>query len=84
MIICAAKVAEMLFECGPGLGLMPNGRWQPFSADAEVAVNIRTRTIFFAMLAIAATIQLQPNGRRTRCFEPDVNRLLTVAAKAEN
>jgi hypothetical protein len=57
---------------------------QPLSVDAEVAVNIRTRAIFSAMLAIAATIQLQPNGHRTRCFEPDVNMLLPVAAKAEN
>jgi hypothetical protein len=36
------------------------------------------------MLAIAATIQLQPNGHRTRGFKPDVNMLLPVAAKAEN
>ncbi|CCQ44494.1 hypothetical protein ARTSIC4J27_420 [Pseudarthrobacter siccitolerans] len=57
---------------------------QPLSADAEVAVNIRTRAVFLAMLAIAASIQLQPNDHRTRCFEPDVNMLLPVAAKAEN
>jgi hypothetical protein len=36
------------------------------------------------MLAIAAAIELQSNGHWTRCFEPDVNMLLPVAAKAEN
>jgi len=59
-------------------------RAEPLSADAEVAVGIRTRAVSSAMLAIAATIQLQPNGHRTRCFEPDVNMVLPVAAKAEN
>ena len=68
----------------PALGLMPEGLAQPPSADAEVAVNIRTGAIFSAMVAIAATIELQPNGHRTRCFELDVNRLFPVAAKAEN
>lgn len=69
-----------------GPGLRADAEWpvRPLSADAEVAVNIRTGAIFSAMVAIAATIQLQPNGHRTRCFEPDVNRLFPVAAKAEN
>ncbi|KRE90136.1 hypothetical protein ASG86_17705 [Arthrobacter sp. Soil764] len=69
----------------PALGLMPDGLCSyGQSADAEVAVNIRARALFGAMLAIAPTIQLQPNGHRTRCFEPDVDMLLPVAAKAEN
>jgi hypothetical protein len=54
------------------------------SVDAEVCVHIRTRANLSALLAIAATIQLQPNGHRTRCFESDVNMLLPVAAKAED
>ncbi|ADX74553.1 hypothetical protein Asphe3_34510 [Pseudarthrobacter phenanthrenivorans Sphe3] len=57
---------------------------QPLSAHTEVAVNVRTGTILSAMLAIAATIQLQPNGHGTRCFELNVTMLLPVAAQAEN
>ena len=54
------------------------------SADAEVAINIRTRADLSAMLAIAAAIQLQSNGHRTRCFEPDVHMLPPVAVNAED
>ena len=57
---------------------------RPLSADAEVAINIRTRANLSAMLAIAAAIQLQPDGHRTRCFEPDINMLLPVAVNAED
>ena len=57
---------------------------RPLSADAEVAINIRTRADLGAMLASAATIQLQADAHRNRCFEPDINMLLPVAAEAED
>jgi hypothetical protein len=85
MIFCAAKVAENAnLSVVPALGLMPDGPVQPLSAHAGITVNVRTRAVYSAMLASAATIELEPNGHRTRRFESDVNMLLPVAAKAEN